>query len=497
MKTEELECRRWGCDFHFELDTTPLPQFDYSVIVTGGIFFTSSDEVNDFSFGCKIAPLVFISVGSSPGNFIKLQEGNAMIMGKLKELSSSGESARVDSSSVLGVLIIGIFCACSAACSTGNSGRASDPKAGSKPVAVRAIPVEQREIRRNVESVGSLFAYDEVTVSSEVEGRVEQVLVDTGDHISAGQPMVKVSPVELQYAVDQQRAALRQVRAKLGLSEEGADLKDVRDAAEVKKAAADLNDAEQKFRRAKELRDQGILPLQNYDEVESKYKSAKAGYDLAMQSVENLRAQVSQFRTAVALAQKKLADTTIRAPFAGQVKERSVTQGQYLLVQAPVMVIVNVDPLRVRLKVPEKMAEWIRGGQEVSLSVEAYPGRTFTGKISRINPSVNEQTRTFEVEALITNHDGQLKPGFFVKASIPSNKTEKGLFVPYSALQYIYGLYKVYIVAGDSAKEKDVKIGERVGDSVEIVEGLTAADRVALPARNQALKDGAPIEIVQ
>jgi membrane fusion protein (multidrug efflux system) len=393
------------------------------------------------------------------------------------------------------ILIAGALLLLNTSCSRDTPGKSNSATA--KPLSVRVIPVELKEIRRNVDSVGSLFPLDEVTVSSEVEGRVEDVLVDVGDHVARSQPMVKISPIELQYALEQQRAALNQARARLGLSERSPDLKDVRDAAEVKKAAADLNDADQKYRRAQAMMDQGLVPQQNLDEVEARYKSARAAYDLAVQTVENIRHQVTQYQAAVALAQKKLSDAVIRAPFAGQIKTRNVTLGQYLKVQAPVMVIVNVDPLRVRLKVPEKMAGWIRAGQEVTLSVEAYPEKSFSGKISRINPSVDEPTRAFEVEALIANREGFLKPGFFVKASIPSNRIESGLFVPPSALQYVYGVYKVYTVEGNLLREKDVKIGERKGDQVEIVEGITAADRVALPEKGQVFKDRAPVEIVQ
>lgn len=394
---------------------------------------------------------------------------------------------------ITGLLLL--LLASSAACSRGTSGKSVSANS-MKPIPARVVLVEQRQIQRNVEAVGSLFAYDEVTVSSEVEGRVEKVLVDVGDPVSEGQPMVKVLPVELQYALDQQRAFLRQARARLGLPEEGPDLKDVRDAAEVKKAAADLNDAEQKYRRAQAMQAQGLLPQQNFDEVDAKFKSAKAAYDLAIQTVENIRGQVAQYRAAVALAQKKLADAVIRAPFSGQVKERSVTQGQYLKVQTAVMVIVNVDPLRVRLKVPEKMAAWIRVGQEIQLSVEAFPGRFFTGKLSRLNPTVETQTRTFEVEALIVNQDALLKPGFFVKATIPSEKIDQALFVPQAALQYLYGIYKVFTVEGRVLKERDVKIGDISGDKVEIVDGVTASQRVALPVPNQPLRDQAAVEVV-
>lgn len=365
-----------------------------------------------------------------------------------------------------------------------------------RPVSVRMIPVEQKQLRRNVESVGSLFPLDEVTVSSEVEGRVEQVLVDVGDHVTAGQTIVKVVPTELQLTLDQQRATLQQARARLGLPENVEDVKDVREAAEVKKAAADLADARQKYERAKTLFEQGLLPKQSFDEAESRNNAARAAYDLSVQGVQNLRAALAQSRAAAALAQKKVADSIIRAPFAGQIKERSVTQGQYLKVQTPVMVIVNVDPMRVRLRVPEKMAAWVKTGQEVTVTVEAYPGRSFTGKISRINPSVDQQTRAFEVEAMIVNHEALLKPGFFVKASIPSSFIVDSLFVPEDALLYVYGVYKVFVIDGNTVKEKEVKIGERSGSEVEILEGLAQGDRIAVAVKGgQELKEGAVVEI--
>jgi RND family efflux transporter MFP subunit len=396
---------------------------------------------------------------------------------------------------LLGVAFLSGVILSSASCSK-TSGKAVD-SASPRPLSVRVLPVELKQIRRNVESVGSLFPLDEVTVSSEVEGRVEQVLVDVGDRVSAGQTIVKVVPTELQLTLDQQRASLQQSRARLGLSENGEEFKDVRSAPEVKKAAADLADAEQKYLRAKTLFEQGLLPKQNFDEAESRHNAARAAYDLSVQTVENLRAQLAQSKAATSLAQKKVGDSIIRAPFAGQVKERSVTQGQYLKVQTPVMVIVNVDPMRVRLRVPEKMAAWVKTGQEVTVAVEAYPGRTFTGKITRINPSVDQQTRAFEVEALINNHETLLKPGFFVKATIPSSFVVDALFVPQDALLYVYGVYKVFVIEGNTLKEREVKIGEHNGDEVEIVEGLTRGERIALASKGQDLKEGATVEIAQ
>src|SRR5207237_7726294 len=109
-----------------------------------------------------------------------------------------------------------------------------------------------------------------------------------------------------------------------------------------------------------------------------------------------LRAQLPQYKAAVELAEKKLRDAVIRAPFKGQIKERVVSPGQYLKVQTPVMVIVSMDPLRVRLKIPETMAGWIQIGDRIQVSVEAYRDKTLTVRLSRFNPSFDPQSRTFE-----------------------------------------------------------------------------------------------------
>jgi membrane fusion protein (multidrug efflux system) len=383
------------------------------------------------------------------------------------------------------------------ACSNSVADKRTDAAAGDDRLQVRAVPVKVDELRRNVESVGSLFALEEVAVSSEVEGKVDEVLVDVGDRVERGQPLVNVSTIELKLALDQQRALYQQARARLGVTGESDDLKSVFDAAEVKKAAADLKEAEENYKRSQLLLDKQLLPRQDFDQTEARINAAKAAYDLAVQSVQNLRAQLPQYRATVELAEKKLRDAVIRAPFKGQVKERVVAPGQYLKVQTPVMVIVSMDPLRVRLKIPEMMAGWIRNGDRISVSVEAYPDKKFSGTLSRINPSVDPQNRSFEVEALLENTEGWLKPGFFVKARIPSGKVDRVLAVPLNALQYSYGVYKVCLIQGDVLKETEVKIGELSGDEAEIVSGARAGDMIAVPVKGQALKDGAKIQIVQ
>src|SRR5258706_13255589 len=135
---------------------------------------------------------------------------------------------------------------------------AEDGSRGSRPVKAHVVPVVSRSVQRTVDSVGSLFPFEEVTVGSEVEGRVAQVFVDVGDAVSRGRALVKIVPVELGLTLEQERAALEQIQTRLTTTGGGA-LKDPKEAAEVKRADADRTDAEQKYLRRKELFGQGLV----------------------------------------------------------------------------------------------------------------------------------------------------------------------------------------------------------------------------------------------
>jgi RND family efflux transporter MFP subunit len=391
----------------------------------------------------------------------------------------------------LGVLLAagGMGCAGSRA--------SDDAKRAIKPVKARVVAVVAKKVFRRVDSVGSLFPFEEVTVSSEVEGRVDEVYVDVGDPVARGRALVKIHPIELSLSLEEQQAALRQIEARLAPPAGGGKLESPKDAAEVRKAEADRTDAQQKHERAKELFAEGLIARGTFDEAEARYNGARAAYDMAVQNVQNLEAQAAQRSASVALAGKKLRDSVIRAPFAGQVRQRMVSPGQYVKVQTPVMLVVDNDPVRVKLKVPEKMAGWVAVGQAVDVHVEAYPDRSFAGKISRMNPSVEPETRSLEVEALLANEQGLLKPGFFARASIVSTHEDVALLVPKQALRYLYGVYKVYAVLEKRLHETEVKLGSREGDEAEIVEGLKEGDRVALPIEGEDLRDGAPVIAAQ
>lgn len=365
-----------------------------------------------------------------------------------------------------------------------------------KPIAVEAVGVSMHEVRRTVEAVGSLSPAEDVVVSSEVDGQVIDVLAGFGDRVEEGDVLVEIAPRELELAVEQQEAAIEQVRARLGLNDGETTLSDIREAVTVKKAAADLADAQQKFKRAGELLEQGLLPRQGYEDAEARVKSSQANYDLSLQEVRNLLATLRQNTVARELAEKKLRDTKIRAPFSGFVQGKDVSTGQYVRVQSPVMTLVRLDYVKATVQIPEKMAGWVRVGQQVNITVDAYPDRKFTGIVRRINPVVDPETRSFATQARVENPDGVLKPGFFLRASIPSDQVESLMTIPQKALVYAYGVYSVYVLQANQVQQREVKIGERVGDDVEIVEGLTEGEQIAIPINEgQVLFTGAAVEV--
>jgi RND family efflux transporter MFP subunit len=366
----------------------------------------------------------------------------------------------------------------------------------SHPTPVHFYTVAEETARRRVQAVGSLFALEESTLSSQVDGRVDGVLADVGDTVKEGQALITLDPRELQFEVDRQRGLVTQVRAQLGIGPNDPPPTDPKKIAAVQRAEADLFDADHKYGRAKEMYSGKLISQQQLDEAASRFQSTQATYNVALQEVDRLKALLISSEASEQLAEKKLGDAAIRAPFPGSIKTREVHPGEFVRVQSPVMVIVRTDHLRVRLAVPERWAGWVKNGATVDLHVEAFPNETFQAQISRINPAVAQDSRTFEAEALLNNLDGRLKPGFFVQASIPSEKEEKTIFLPERAVNYRYGVYKVFLLNGNHVSERQIRPAGQTEDErgrrFEIAEGLKPGDRVAVAVSGD-LHDGATV----
>jgi len=349
------------------------------------------------------------------------------------------------------------------------------------PVKINAAPVTSKEIRRVVQSVGTLFPFDEGVVSAEIDGRVVEVNADLGDRVDKGHVLVRISDEEQKYLLAQTEAQLRMAMERVGLRNENDRVTDIREASEVRRAQADLFDAEQHYKRIRSLVDQGIGSKAELDQAQSRFKAQQAAYDATINQARNLLQDIERNKASLELQRKKLRDTTVYAPFAAAIKERQVTLGQYVRANTPLFTLVKTDPIRLRLEIPERMAPWIRTGQVADVNVEAFGDRKFHGKVWRISPTVDQSKRTFIVEALIENPTGELKPGSYARASLPTNKSETIKMVPAKAVAYVFGSNKAYIVTpANTIEARDVKLGDRFEQDIEILEGVENGEKVAV-----------------
>jgi len=363
------------------------------------------------------------------------------------------------------------------ACSKSETAQARSGESAAKPVRVEVV--RRDSVRRAVDVVGTLAAVDQVTISSEADGKVSRILADLGDRVTAGQVLIKIDNEKQQYTYDQQQAALARALAQYGATDPQ-HLPEIEKTPDAQRANADLVQATQAFDRASELFKRTLISQQALDDAHAALQSKRAIYNAALQNGKNLRASIQASEATMKLAGRQLRDTEIRAPFDGFVEKRLVNLGELVKTQMPVMAVVRLDPLKVIAEIPEKMAPWISAGQAVDLQVDAFQGRKFTGKVSRISPGVNTATRAFPFEALVPNTDTVLKPGTFARVHIESGKMDDVLTLPYAALQYRYGVNRVFVVDGNKLAMRELSVGERLGDRIEVLSGVKAGERVAV-----------------
>ena len=378
-----------------------------------------------------------------------------------------------------------------AGCSRSQTAQARGRDDAAKPVKIEAV--KQERIRRAVDIVGTLAAEDEVTLSSEADGLVSRIVHDLGDRVRSGDVLVELDREKPQYNLDQAKATLQRALAAYGAPDPD-HLPPMEKTPDVQKAAADLVQAKQNFQRAEELYKRQLVPKQSLDDADAALQSRQASYDSALQNAKNLRANIVASEAAMKLADRQLRDTYIRTPFDGFVEKRLVNLGQLVKAQTTVMAVVRMDPLRVTAEIPEKMTPWIDVGQPVQLHVDAYPERTFDGKISRISPAVNTATRAFPFEALVPNESALLKPGTFARVHIESAKVDEILSLSFGAMQYRYGVNRVFVIQGDRLAARELKTGERVGDRIEILSGVKAGEQVAVTDVDR-LADGMRVSV--
>ena len=366
---------------------------------------------------------------------------------------------------LLSVFLLGIL---AAGCSRARGVQAAE---GQKARAVAVDAAQVREIRRQVDVVGTLAAREEVVVSAEVEGRVARLVHDLGDRVAAGAPLIELDAEKLQYRAEGQRAALEQARARYGASGD-TELPPLDKVPSVVSTTAQLAEAQQQLDRAKNLASRNLVSRSDLEAAQTRYDTAKAAHDQALASARQLRADIEAQSSSLRLAQRNLRDAVIRAPFDGYVAERLVAQGQYVQPQAPVMRLVRLQPLKLTAEIPEKFAPWIQTGREMTVKVDAFPGQVFAGRVVRISPAVNLKSRAFAIEGEIPNTDGRLKPGTFARVEITTDRVERAVTIPVAAVQSRYGTNRVFLVQNGQLLGKEIVLGDRLGDRVEVAKGL-------------------------
>lgn len=248
---------------------------------------------------------------------------------------------------------------------------------------VRAAPPPPAETGNGtsgpVTATGELLASVESELVPRQGGRVGRILADEGDAVDAGQELLEL---ETEYFELDLRAA----------------------AAEDARAAAALREADRELERKQTLIDRDSIARAVYDRALAAHEEAAAARELAAARLE--------------LARRRLADAVLRAPFAGVVVERRVDVGESLKSTDVAYVLVRTRPLKLRFRLPERYLPAVRRGDTVRAFFDPYPETAFTGEISRVGAVIDPASRSLEVEALLDNRDGRLRPGLFARVEV-------------------------------------------------------------------------------
>jgi len=312
---------------------------------------------------------------------------------------------------------------------------------GGMATAVEVFTVAAQPLDNSLASVGTLIAEDAVVIRPELAGLIDNMQVPDGARVKAGQALYRL-----------ESSLLR---------------------AEHQEAIANLQRSRRSYTRAEELVGRQLLARSEFDQ-------AKA--DLG---VDKARADSAAIR---------LAKTTIKAPFAGVIGLQQVSLGDYVQPGQALTNLVRLDPMRVDFQVPENALAKLAAGLPVRVQVDAFPGRTFTGKVIAIDPQINPATHSVLIRASVGNTDHTLLPGLFARFELVQAQRANALLVPERALWPVGDKVFVFRVVDGKAQQVEVRVGERLPGQVEIRSGLAAGD-VIVTAGQPKLHDGAAVSV--
>jgi membrane fusion protein (multidrug efflux system) len=321
----------------------------------------------------------------------------------------------------------------------------SDEQAAEKAAAipVEAATVASGDVAAYYSGTATLEADDQAMVVSQITGVVLDTFVEEGDFVEAGQVLARVE-------TDRYRL-------------------------EVEKAEATLKRLETDYLRKKELFEKELVSADDFERVSAELQAQKAAYDLARLDLEY---------------------TSIRAPISGYVSERTVRTGNLVKLHDPVLRITSYDPLLAVLHVAERELSVLHKGLEVSMTLDAWPGESFSGEIIRISPVVDSGTGTFRVTAEVRDDAQKLKPGLFGRVEVLYDLHEDVPVIPRSAVITEDERNHVFVIGEDgSASHRSVQLGYERAGMIEVRDGVVAGETVVTAGKG-SLSDGARVEVI-
>jgi HlyD family secretion protein len=383
------------------------------------------------------------------------------------------------------------------------------PAAEEKAYNVQVQAAEKKSLRPFVEAIGTLYPYDEVTVSTEVDGILSDLKAEDGTRVSKGMLLALIDDTDYLLEVKRAESTVEAADSRHQQLVTGARPQEIQVAkAEVDQTLADMEKRKADRERAKKLMEGKYISIQDWDAARTAYEVAVATHQKAKENyalvtegprkeeIAQARAQLDQSKAALSLARQKLGKTKILSPLAGVVRVKRVSKGEFVRNGSPLYTIIQSNPLKLRLALSEKDVGRVKPSQEVSLRVDAFPGREFKGNVSTIYPSLEEKTRTLLIEALVPNPEESLKAGLFAKVILYTGPARETVVIPVTALLYEEAKIKVFVEEGGRAKEKPISVGGKYGELMEIVDGLKEGEKVVV-AGQQNLSEGVKVHVAR
>ncbi len=374
-------------------------------------------------------------------------------------------------------------------------------QAGARAYRVTAVTVAARPLTYAVEAIGSLEAYQVVTVPARVEGTIEKLSFDEGTPVTPDTVLCIVDERRHTLLLDQAKGALAQAEAAVEQAKAG----ESRAAAQVARARAEFDEAQADAARWKALRakDVGYVSEEKILEVEARAKSLEAQVEEAAagekDAAANMRAALAAVdarKAEVALAQKNLDDASVRSPIGGIVEAKHVAAGQYVKVGDKVATLVDTSRLRLRFSVGESESVKMRKGQEVRFRVQGFQDRDFEAELFHVSETADPTTRMVECLAEVKDHAPGLPPGFFAQVRVEMSRAEGAIVVPEGALLPTEKGFVAFVVEKGRAVQRPLELGLHTKDGgVEVLSGLKAGETLVVDGA-QSLQDGVPVQVV-